>query len=446
MLKIHNTMTGKKELFVPLQHDHVRMYVCGITPYDVAHVGHGRVYVTFDMLYRLLRFLGYNVRYCRNFTDIDDKLLHKAEKEFGDKQRYPEIADRYIDAYHRDMKLLGCLAPSYEPRVTATMPTIINFIEGLVQKGIAYVVDGDVYFSIASFPAYGALSKHKIEDLRAGTRVEVNEKKRDPLDFALWKGEAPGSFWQSPWGYGRPGWHIECSALAAHYLGQQLDIHAGGLDLIFPHHENEIAQSEGLFSIPFSRYWMHNGFVRINQEKMSKSLGNFFSLQDVFAQFDPMIVRFYILSHHYKAPLEFSFDDMSALQKSYRRLCRAFEGVQTVQPNMVSMMDIPIIQELFAFLVDDLNTPGMWGVIFERLGSLASHPAGLVAVKSFLTGILGLTLIPIPEKQVEMSPEIERLLQEREQARVAQDWATSDSLRARLQELGYTVQDKKALK
>ncbi len=443
MLKITNTVTGKKELFRSLENDKVRMYVCGVTPYDVAHIGHGRVYVTFDLLYRLLQFLGYEVTYCRNFTDIDDKLLNKAEREFGDRLRYKEIAQRYIDAYHQDMVALNCLPPTYEPRVTETMPSIIAFIEGLIQKGKAYAVDGDVYFAIASFPAYGKLSKHKVEDLRAGARVELNDKKRDPLDFALWKGEQEGTFWKSPWGYGRPGWHIECSAMADSFLGKQIDIHAGGLDLIFPHHENEVAQSEGLFGVTFANYWMHNGLVRVNQEKMSKSLGNFFTLRQVFEHFHPMVVRFYILSHHYKAPLEFSFEDLTAVQKSYKRLCKAFEGIETVPLSMATLMETPSIQDMVAFLTDDLNTSGMWGVLFERLATITGDRTTMAHVKTLLTGIMGLDMVPLPEKEVDMTPEIERLLAEREQARQAKDWARSDALRDKLKALGYQVQDMK---
>ncbi len=445
MLQITTTVTGKKEIFKPGNDDKVTLYVCGITPYDVAHIGHGRVYVTFDVLYRLLQFLGYKVTYCRNFTDIDDKLLTKAEKEFGNQVRYKEIAQRYIDLYHEDMAMLGCLAPSYEPRVTETIAEIIAFIEGLIDAGKAYVVDGDVYFSIASFPTYGKLSKHKLEDLRAGARVEVNEKKRDPLDFALWKSEQEGTFWQSPWGYGRPGWAIECSAMASKYLGNHIDIHAGGLDLVFPHHENEIAQSEGLYGAPFARYWVHNGLVRINQEKMSKSLGNFFTLRQVFEQFDPMVVRFYILNHHYRAPLEFSFDDLQAVQKSYKRLCKLFEGIEVQKkPLLMDEMQSDTVQKMLEFLLDDLNTPGMFGVLFERLPALHDKPQELQRIKSFIVAILGLDLKPIPEKTVAMTPEIEQLIKEREAARLAKNWARSDELRDKLKALGYEVQDKKA--
>jgi cysteinyl-tRNA synthetase len=443
MLEISNTLTGKKELFKPLYAGKVLLYVCGITPYDFSHIGHGRVYVSFDLLYRLLMFLGYTVTYCRNFTDIDDKLIHKAEKEFGNGLRYKEIATRFIEAYHEDVHKLGCLPPTYEPRVTDTIPEIIAFIQGLIQTGKAYVVNGDVYFSIPDFPAYGYLSKRKLEDLQAGARVEVNDQKRNPLDFALWKSEQPGTFWHSPWGWGRPGWHIECSAMAHTYLGEHIDIHAGGQDLIFPHHENEIAQSEGLYGAPFAQYWMHNGFVTVKQEKMSKSLGNFFTLRQVFEHFDPMVVRYYILSHHYKAPMEFSFDDLQAAHKSYKRLCKAFETIPSVSLSPAQMQQSPCVAKMLAFLTDDLNVSGALGVLFDNLHMVQEQSDEGARIKAFITNVLGLSLQPLAEKATVMTPEIEQLIKEREAARAAKDWARSDVLRMQLKELGFEVQDKK---
>jgi cysteinyl-tRNA synthetase len=444
MLTIANTLTGKKENFVPLNDKKVKLYVCGITPYDYAHIGHARVYVTFDLLYRLLTFEGFQVSYCRNFTDIDDKILNRAQKEFGDASRYQEISKRYIDAFHEDMRKLNCLPPTYEPTVTGTMPEIIEFIQGLIKNGKAYQVNGDVYFSIDSFPDYGKLSKRKLDELEVGARVQVNEEKRNPLDFALWKSEPEGTFWKSPWGWGRPGWHIECSAMASKYLGNHIDIHAGGLDLIFPHHENEIAQSEGLHGAPFARYWMHNGFVTINHEKMSKSLGNFFTLRDVFKQYDPMVIRYYILAHHYKAPLEFSTHDIDAVQKSYQKLCKFFDPIACAALTPAQVQQSPIAKQMIDFLTDDLNTPGMFGVLFEHLHELQKNTRDLCAAKYVLTDILGLTLKPLPEKAVEMTPEIEQLLKEREQARTEKNWARADKLRDQLKALGFDVHDKKS--
>lgn len=443
-LRITSTLTGKKEIFVPQKPDAVGLYVCGITPYDYAHIGHARVYVTFDFLYRLLQLSGYNVTYVRNFTDIDDKIIAKAVRELGDSSKYHTIAQFFIDAYHEDMHKLNCTTPSHEPRVTQTIPEIIQLIEKLIAAGKAYQIEGDVYYSIQTFPEYGALSKQKLDDLRAGYRVEVNDKKKDPLDFALWKGEAEGSFWKSPWGYGRPGWHIECSAMAATYLGPHIDIHAGGLDLIFPHHENEIAQSEGCYGAPFARYWMHNGFVTVNQEKMSKSLGNFFTLKDVFKQFDPMVIRYYILAHHYKAPLEFSIADIHAVQKSYQRLCKALNPITLdAQLTFHDLMQSPIVAQMYSFASDDLNTPGMFGVLFEHLSVLQQDREQAKLVKYFLMNIAGFTLQPLPEKEQPITPEMENLIKEREQARAAKDWARADRLRDELKQLGYDVQDKK---
>lgn len=461
-----NTLTGTKQTFIPRIPGQVSMYVCGITPYDDSHVGHARVYVSFDVLYRLLRYCGYHVTYCRNFTDVDDKIIRKSEQEFGNQAHAADIAQRYIKNYHADMLKLNCTAPAYEPCVTQHIPEIITFIQGLIDKDVAYEIDGDVYFAIQQFPAYGALSKHKLEDLRAGARVQVNEKKRDPLDFALWKHEPDGLSWPSPWGPGRPGWHIECSALAEKYLGMNIDIHAGGLDLVFPHHENEKAQSEALHNVPLVNYWLHNGFVRINEEKMSKSLGNFFTLRDVFKHSHPMVVRYYILTHHYRAPLEFSFEGLQSAEKSYRKLCRLFANV-TADTNITyeSQKDVAPVQDMLKFLCDDLNTPGMFGVLYGELNSLhqvtgatnngvnsAGHdslsstlPDSLQAraIKGFLIEVLGLTLEQLPETETAVTAEMTQLLADREHARANKDWTRADIIRDQLNALGYQVQDKK---
>jgi cysteinyl-tRNA synthetase len=440
MLIITNTKSGHKELFTPHVPGKVSLYVCGITPYDSAHLGHGRCYVSFDLLYRLLQFLGYSVTYCRNFTDIDDKLIWRAEERFGDGMRYAEIADHYIVSYHDDMKALGCLPPTYEPRVTNHIPQIVTFIEGLIARGYAYQSGSTVYFSIAQFPAYGVLSKHNLADLCAGARVAVEEGKRDPLDFALWKGETDGCFWQSPWGWGRPGWHIECSALAKEYLGTTIDIHAGGLDLVFPHHENEIAQSEALTGELFVRYWMHNGFVQINKEKMSKSLGNFFTLKDIFKEYDPQVLRYYYLTHYYKAPIEFAFNDLKAAETSYKKLIRFF--VDTDSPLNINTT-LPVIRCILDAVCNDLNTPAAFGILFESLPLLAADGIQRSMVKGLLKNIFGMSLMPLPEKEITITPEIAVLLDEREKARVQKDWARADALRDTLRTLGFEVQDKK---
>ncbi len=443
MLKLTNTLTGKKESFVPIVKNKVTMYVCGITPYDYSHLGHGRVYVTFDVLYRLLNLLGYTVSYCRNFTDIDDKLIHKAEKELHNPLLYKQIADTYIAAYHEDMSKFNNQRPNFEPCVTDHISEIIEFIQSLIDQEYAYRVNGDVYFHIDRFADYGKLSKRSVQDLFAGARVEINEQKLNPLDFALWKSEEPNTFWNSPWGWGRPGWHIECSALAGKYLGEQIDIHGGGMDLIFPHHENEIAQSEARYHTQFVRTWMHNGFVNINKEKMSKSLGNFFTLRDIFQQFDPQVVRFYYLNHHYRSPLEFSFEDLQVAQKSYQRLCNALASIENSSMTYTRMRDIPVLARMLDFLCDDLNTVGMFGVVFEQLPNFETQRETAVGVKYLLTQILGLLLQPLSEKIVSITPEIQMLIDQREIARSAKDWTMADQLRDQLKSLGFEVQDKK---
>lgn len=439
-LVVTNTLTKQKEQFVPLNDHQVLMYVCGITPYDYAHIGHGRVYVTFDIVYRLLKFLGYQVTYCRNFTDIDDKLINKATQELGDSKRYAEIAQKYITAYHQDMANLNCLSPDYEPYVTKTIPEIISFISGLIANDKAYVVNGSVYYRVKSFKDYGKLSKQNLDELEAGARVNVSPEKENALDFALWKAEDEHNFWQSPWGWGRPGWHIECSAMANKYLGKHIDLHAGGRDLIFPHHENEIAQSEGLYGAPFAKYWMHNAFVQINKEKMSKSLNNFFTLKDVFEQIDPMVLRYYFANHNYGTPLDFNLEELPKIQKSYNRLCLALESSDASTVHQTQLISSPIVQKLLTYLCDDLNTSGMFGVIFENLGTLSAHEK--IYLKVFLQQIMGLSMIPIPEKQITITPEIQALIDQRNQARANKNWQEADRLRAELTKIGITVQDK----
>ncbi|MGB8366869.1 MAG: cysteine--tRNA ligase [Candidatus Babeliales bacterium] len=440
MLKLVNTLSGKKELFKPL-FDKVTMYVCGITPYERAHIGHGRCYVVFDVLYRLLNFLDYCVIYCRNFTDIDDKLFKKAEKEFGNVNRYPEIAERNIKSFHADMAALNCRTPDYEPRVTTHIPQIIDFIAALIKKGHAYQANGDVYFNISSFPSYGKLSRQKLDDLRRGVRIAVDEHKKDPLDFVLWKSEPTGQFWESPWGWGRPGWHIECSTLAREYLSDQIDLHGGGIDLIFPHHENEIAQSESLHQEAFTRYWIHNGLIMVDKEKMSKSLGNVFILEELFKQFDPMVLRYYFLNHHYRGPIDFAFTDLAAAQKAYQRLCNLFHKHVCADSKVI--MELPIFKQLISFLYDDLNTAGMIGFIFEHLNYLRENEDALCAAKLLLTQVLGLTLKPLVKKKEYVTSEMKQLIDERNQAREQKNWARADTIRDQLKELGVEVHDEK---
>lgn len=443
MIKITNTLSGTKQQFTPLYLHQVTLYVCGVTPYDRSHIGHGRCYVSFDIIYRILTFLGYQVTYCRNFTDIDDKLINKAEKELGNPLLYKQVADTYINLFHAEVDALGCLRPSIEPRVTQSIDLIINFIKNLIKKGYAYESDGDVYFDLTKTKQYPQLSKHKQEDLIAGARVEIGDKKRHPLDFALWKKEADETFWKSPWGYGRPGWHIECSAMAAHYLGEHIDIHGGGEDLMFPHHDNEIAQSEALYGPSFARYWLHNGLLRVNKEKMSKSLGNIFALQDVFNHVDPMVLRYYYLMHHYRSPLDFSLDDVYAAGKSYKRLVMIFKDISTYNCSAQTVRNNNTIKPLLHYLNDDFNTAAALGKIFEFISQESHDLNDLQAFKWFIQNVLGLSLSLLPEKSVTVTPEIQQLLDERAKAREQKNWKRADELRDQLQQLGVEVKDKK---
>lgn len=445
MIDLRNTLSGKKEKLQPLVRGTISLYVCGVTPYDLSHIGHGRVYVTFDLLYRLLKIQGFDVRYCRNFTDIDDKLINRAHKELGDGQRYHEIAQRYITQFHHDIDALNCQRPTIEPRVTQYIPEIITFIEHLIKNGHAYVSGSSVYFSVASIEKYPQLSKQSLQELHAGARVQENEDKKNQFDFALWKGEADKSFFESPWGYGRPGWHIECSVMAYECLGKQIDIHGGGMDLIFPHHDNEIAQTEGFTHMPFARIWMHNAFVQINKEKMSKSLNNFYTLQDVFKHYDPVIVRFYYVSHHYRVPMDFSLDDIGATQKAYQKLVRTFEPIVVDTTTQLDLHN-PFIQKLLDYLCDDLNSPGMFGEIFANLAEIVSDHTRAQQVKKLLVDVLGLPLTEIKKETVAHTPEIEMLLEERAQARAAKDFKKADAIRDQLVALGVQLQDTKITK
>jgi cysteinyl-tRNA synthetase len=325
-LRIYNTMTGKKEDFVPLHAKRVRMYVCGVTVYDLSHIGHARSTIIFDMIYRYLRYRGYEVTYVRNFTDIDDKIIKRANEEGVD---FKTIAEKYIGEFNIDMGRFGLEKPSVEPKATDHIPEMIQLISTLIEKGYAYQGDGDIFFSVERFKDYGKLSKRNLEEMQAGARVEVDEKKKNPLDFALWKASKLGQpFWESPWGKGRPGWHIECSVMSQKYLGETFDIHGGGKDLIFPHHENEIAQSEAATGKPFVRYWIHNGFVNINKEKMSKSLGNILTLKEIFKDWQPDVIRLFLLSQHYRSPVDFSFDSLSKAKSGLDRFYMTLKAVQ----------------------------------------------------------------------------------------------------------------------
>src|SRR5262245_36977296 len=357
-LRIHNSLTGTKEEFVPLHAGRIGIYVCGITVYDYCHIGHGRMLTVFDMVVRYLRSLGYEVAFVRNITDIEDKIIKRAAEN---NEPIDALTARFIRAMDEDCAALGMLKPDHEPRATQYVPAIVDMVAKLVEKGYAYVADdGDVLYSVSKFPGYGKLSGKRLKDLRAGARVEVNEAKRDPLDFVLWKAAKPGEpSWDSPWGPGRPGWHIECSAMSTQVLGRHFDLHGGGVDLKFPHHENEIAQSCAALDTPFVNVWMHNGFVRIEDEKMSKSLGNFFTIRDVLKVHRPEAVRYFLLATHYRAPINYSEDNLAQAAAALERLYTALRGVEAD----ASTPNGEALDRFRAAMSDDFNTPEAFAIL-----------------------------------------------------------------------------------
>ena len=455
MLQIHNSLTRRKDPFQPIEPGKVRMYVCGMTVYDYCHLGHARVMVVFDVVYRYLRALGYEVTYIRNITDIDDKIIRRAA-EAGEPMQ--ALTERFIRAMHEDSDALGILRPTDEPRATAHMDEILAMIGTLIEKGLAYVAEnGDVYYAVARFPGYGKLSGKDPQDLRAGSRVEVDEAKRDPLDFALWKSAKPGEpAWDSPWGSGRPGWHIECSAMSTCALGSHFDIHGGGADLQFPHHENEIAQSEGATGEPFVNVWMHNGFVRVNEEKMSKSLGNFFTVREILQRFRPEEVRYFILTSQYRSPLNYDDEHLEQARAALTRLYTALRGVPDLAPEAVdASVATPFVERFHAAMDDDFNTPEALAVLFDLVRAVnrirADDPgaaAGPAAVLRRLGGILGI-LQEDPELYLRgraddggmSDAQIESLVQARIAARAAKDWAEADRLRKLLTDAGIGLED-----
>ena len=369
MLKIYNTLTKEKDVFVPRQPGKVGMYVCGMTVYDYCHVGHARVMVVFDVVARYLRASGYDVTYVRNITDIDDKIIKRAQ-ENGEEMN--ELTARFIAAMHEDAAALAVLPPDQEPRATASMEAIVQMILALMERGYAYQAgNGDVYYAVSRFAHYGALSGKRLEDLRAGERVAVDEAKDDPLDFVLWKAAKLGEpSWEAPFGPGRPGWHIECSAMSTQCLGEHFDIHGGGMDLMFPHHENEIAQSEGATGHKFVNYWMHNGFVQINEEKMSKSLGNFFTVREVLKQYRPEVVRYFILSSHYRSPLNYSTANLDSAKAALDRFYTALRDVPVTGTPNIAMDASDYVVRFRAAMDDDFNTPEALAVLFDLVRDL----------------------------------------------------------------------------
>jgi len=451
MLSIYNTLTREKAPFQPIEANKVRMYVCGMTVYDYCHIGHARVLVVFDVVARYLRHIGYDVTYVRNITDIDDKIIKRANENGED---INSLTERFITAMHEDADALNVLRPNEEPRATESLHLITDMIQNLVDKEFAYVADsGDVLYSVNKFDGYGKLSGKNLEDLQAGSRVDVDQSKRDPMDFVLWKSAKPEEpSWKSPWGNGRPGWHIECSAMSTHCLGNHFDIHGGGADLQFPHHENEIAQSEAATGEQFVNVWMHNGFVRINEEKMSKSLGNFFTVREVLDKYAPEVVRYFILTSHYRSPLNYSDQQLDAAQHALGRLYTALRGLP--EPKGI-YDDDTYSKEFHKAMDDDFNTPEAIAVLFEmtreinRLREQLSEEAAELGVElKKLAGVLGL-LQDDPDSFFKASigddglsaEQIETLIAARNAARKEKNWSEADRIRDELQEKGIVLED-----
>ncbi len=470
-MQVYNTMTGKKEEFIPLDGQKVGMYACGVTVYDLCHIGHARSMIVFDVIYRYLRYRGYQVTYIRNFTDVDDKIIRRArEKQVS----WKELAETYIREFYVDMDRLQLLRPDVEPRATEHISQIIALVRRLEEKGLAYAIDGDVYYRVNRFPGYGKLSGKRTDELLAGARIEVDERKESPLDFALWKKSKPGEpAWKSPWGEGRPGWHIECSAMSQHFLGETFDIHGGGKDLVFPHHENEIAQSEGATGKPFVKYWLHNGFVNSNKEKMSKSLGNFHTIRDILAKYHPETLRLFILSSHYRSPIDFSWDNMDAAAAGLTRLYQVADRLQQAAAAApadregelpLSTALQPAREAFIAAMDDDFNTALAVGHLFEAgkvcnrfLDQADRQPLGrpdlekareILAEFGQVLGILQTrpaAFLKSSQNAEEELPlplaELEALIAKRNQARREKNWAAADEIRDRLAAQGIILQD-----
>ena len=456
-MRLYNTMTRKKEDFVPLNGNSVGMYVCGPTVYDFIHVGNARPIIVFDVLRRYLEHIGYTVNFVQNITDIDDKLINRAKREGA---TVAALAERFTAEYMADLQSLGAKPATVSPKATEHMDGIIALIKTLEDKGLAYAPgNGDVYFSTQAMTGYGKLSGQDMEELEAGARVEVGEIKRHPMDFALWKAMKPGEpAWNSPWGQGRPGWHIECSAMAMRYLGDTLDIHAGGQDLIFPHHENEIAQSEGATGKPFARFWLHNGYLNIDNQKMSKSKGNCFTVKDILSKFDPEVLRLFMLSAHYRSPMNYSFELMQQAETALNRM-------YTARDNLLHMLgdeadgpisqpdgtDVQAIHDFKNAMDDDLNTADAIGVLFEYIKHLntryiqnnttvvTNEVRSVLKTLMNMAGVLGL----LQMKADAIPAGVQQLVDERALARKNRDWARSDKLRDEIKALGYLVEDAK---
>lgn len=461
-MKLYNSYSQKTEEFIPQEDNRVKMYVCGPTVYDYAHLGHARCYITWDVLYRYLKFKGYDVTYCRNVTDVDDKILKKAEAEG---KTPDEIAQFYFQAFSDSMKKLNIYPPDLEPFATKTLGEMIAINKQLIDKGFAYESQGDVYFRVNKFDKYGALSKQPLDALEAGARVEESDIKENPMDFALWKKDEKFGY-KSPWGVGRPGWHIECSAMARKYLGNTIDIHAGGADLIFPHHENEIAQSECANGVQFSKYWLHNGFVTINKEKMSKSLGNFLTIDKILEKYDANTIRFFILTNHYRMPVEFSEEALDSAQAGAKRLENAMSNAREILTNQQIKLDKNFDmckeEECKTFIEsmdDDLNTSKALAVLFDLATKVNKEPTNLKYFIMLEKLFIVLGFMPVHEFMIKVSlprereqdiqkklntdKNFEEILQMRQQAKKEKNWALADEIRLACDEAGVELRDSK---
>lgn len=454
-IQLYNTLTRKKEPFIPLEEGKVKMYVCGPTVYNYIHIGNARPAIVFDTVRRYLEYRGYDVNFVSNFTDVDDKLIRTA-KELG--EEVPEIAERFIEAYFEDVSALGCKKADTHPRVTENMDTIIDFIQALIDKGFAYESEGDVYYHTRKFEEYGKLSHQSIDELKLGNRIAVGEKKKDALDFVLWKAAKEGEIkWDSPWGAGRPGWHIECSAMARKYLGDTIDIHAGGQDLSFPHHENEIAQSEAVTGKTFARYWMHNGYINIDNEKMSKSLGNFVLVHDIIKKHNPQVLRFFMLAVHYRNQINYNEELLENTKAGYERIKASYENLkhrkeassELTENNQEWLEKIGDLQKQFITdMDDDFNTANAISIVFELSKQanyyLMEKNTSTAVIDAFMTqfedffGVLGLSL----EDELQLlDEEVDQLIADRIQARKDRNFQLADQIRDQLKEMNIILED-----
>ncbi len=449
MIKIYNTLTRSKEIFKPRVEGKVGLYVCGITVYDYCHIGHARMLVVFDIVARYFRYSRYDLTYVRNITDIDDKIIQRANQNG---EEYLALTERFIDAMHEDERALSILPPDIEPKATQSMDEIIAMIEALILNEMAYVgTNGDIFYSVTKFENYGKLSGKNIEDLQAGERVDVDKAKKDPMDFVLWKMAKPDEpSWDSPWGKGRPGWHIECSAMSTCCLGNHFDIHGGGMDLQFPHHENEIAQSEGATKEKFVNYWMHNGFVRVDEEKMSKSLDNFFTVREVLKTYRPEIIRFFILSSHYRSPLNYSNEQLDDAKAALTRLYTALRGIEIKSVEC----DAEYKKRFADAMDDDFNTPVAVAVLFDLTRDLNSHKTDKTKANILATTLIELAAVlgilqDNPENFLKgtktqgglSEDEINQQIQARIEAKKNKNWAQADQIRDELKEQGIILED-----